>query len=340
MNTVKNLSWDYEDFKKFVFSEISNIKSVKSPAKTDFMPTSDKEETLLVSVLQGQIRSLERQLDDKQRIIESLLNCQQNSVRGVSSVNVGQTNSCENTDIITRDIMFKSINNSNKAIKVNVDANDHLGKANDERISIKSNNAVNINDHKGKANEERAVISNNNTNCKKNIVIVGDSISKKNIIIVGDSIINNIDTKGLGRNHNIKVHSYGGATTRDMVDHIKPSLRSKPDVIIIHAGTNDLTKEEKTIINLQNIVDDVKSSSPKTEVVISLATTRSDRNGMELKVKNLNEKLEKFANNNKIQIIDNRNIGASSLSIKKLHLSTKGDAQLAKNFISFVNSNF
>ena len=37
---------------------------------------------------------------------------------------------------------------------------------------------------------------------------------------------------------------------------------------IIHAGTNDLTKEENTIINLQNIVDDVKSSSPKTEVVI------------------------------------------------------------------------
>ena len=196
------------DFKKFVFSEISNIKSVKSPAKTDFMPTSDKEETLLVSVLQGQIRSLERQLDDKQRIIESLLNCQQNFVRGVSSVNVGQTNSCENTDI-TQDIKFKSTNNSNKAIKINVDANDHMGKANDERISIKSNNSVNINDRKGKANEERAVISNNNnTNCKKNI------------IIVGDSIINNIDAKGLGRNHNIKVRSYGGATTRDMVDHI------------------------------------------------------------------------------------------------------------------------
>ena len=249
------------------------------------------------------------------------LNCQQSFVRGVSSVNVGQTNSCENTDIITRDIKFKSINNINKATKVNVDANDHMGKANDERISTKSNNAVNINDNKGKANEERAVISNNNTNCKKNIVIVGDSI------------INNIDAKGLGRNHNIKVRSYGGATTRDMVDHIEPSLRSKPGVIIIHAGTNDLTKEEKTIINLQNIVDDVKSSSPKTEVVISLATTRCDRNGMELKVKNLNEKLKKIANNNKIKIIDNRNIGASSLSIKKLHLSTKGDAQLF--FINF-----
>ena len=116
-----------------------------------------------------------------------------------------------------------------------------------------------------KEKQTRKEISNKNTNFKKNIVIVGDSI------------INNIDAKELGRNHNIKVCSYG-VTTRDMVDHIKPSLRSKPDVIIVHAGTNDLTKEEKTIINLQNIVDDVKSSSPKTEVVISLATTRCDRN--------------------------------------------------------------
>ena len=47
-----------------------------------------------------------------------------------------------------------------------------------------------------------------------------------------------------------------------------------------------------------------------------------------MKVKNLNEKLEKFANINKIKIIDNRNIGASILSIKKL-----GDAELAKNFL-------
>ena len=90
------------------------------------------------------------------------------------------------------------IHEPNKAIKINVDANYHKGKTNDERTSIKCNNVLNINDHKGKTNEERAAISNNNTNCKKNIVIVGDSI------------VNNIDAKGVGRNHNIKVRCYGG----------------------------------------------------------------------------------------------------------------------------------
>ena len=75
-----------------------------------------------------------------------------------------------------------------------------MGKANDERISIKSNNDVNINDHKGKANEERAVISNNNTNCKKNIVIVGDSI------------INNIETIILKcAPMEVQQHGHGGS---------------------------------------------------------------------------------------------------------------------------------
>ena len=107
-------------------------------SQTDFIPTSDKEETLLVSVLQGQIRSLERQLDDKQRVIESLLNCQQNLVSGVSRVNVGQEKSCEIPASNRRDMSYMRRNNSYSFTR----------KANNERIPIKSNNAVNINDHK------------------------------------------------------------------------------------------------------------------------------------------------------------------------------------------------
>ena len=67
-------------------------------------------------------------------------------------------------------------------------------------------------------------------------------IVRKTLIIL--TLKDSVET--LRRNHNIKVRSYGGATTRDMVDHIKRSHLSKPDVIIIHAGTIDLTKEEKT----------------------------------------------------------------------------------------------
>ena len=33
-----------------------------------------------------------------------------------------------------------------------------------------------------------------------------------------------------------------GSTTDDMIDYVKPVTRKKPDVIIMHVGTNDLRK--------------------------------------------------------------------------------------------------
>ena len=38
-----------------------------------------------------------------------------------------------------------------------------------------------------------------------------------------------------------------GATTADIYDYIKPELRHKPDVIIIHCGTNDIENEINTL---------------------------------------------------------------------------------------------
>ena len=60
-----------------------------------------------------------------------------------------------------------------------------------------------------------------------------------------------------------------GATTRDILEHIKPTLRKKPDVVIVHCGTNDLTSQEKTIENLQELIRMAKAESPDKELVMS-----------------------------------------------------------------------
>ena len=71
------------------------------------------------------------------------------------------------------------------------------------------------------------------------------------------------------RHHNVQVRAHSGANTNDIKDHIKPMLRRTPDCIIIHAGTNDLTRETDTINNLKSIVRDAKETAPTTEIVIS-----------------------------------------------------------------------
>ena len=51
-------------------------------------------------------------------------------------------------------------------------------------------------------------------------------------------MLNGIQEKGLNKNAdiNIKIRKYPGASSTNILDHIKPSLRKEPDQIVIHAG--------------------------------------------------------------------------------------------------------
>ena len=66
-----------------------------------------------------------------------------------------------------------------------------------------------------------------------------------------------------------------GATT----DYIKPELRHKPDVIIIHCGTNDIENEINTVKKIKKLVKEIdeydKQNPPK--VVISSLIKRYDK---------------------------------------------------------------
>ena len=62
-----------------------------------------------------------------------------------------------------------------------------------------------------------------------------------------------------------------GATAADIRDYIKPELRRKPDVIIIHCGSNDIENEINTVKKIKKLVKEIdeydKQNLPK--VVIS-----------------------------------------------------------------------
>ena len=45
-----------------------------------------------------------------------------------------------------------------------------------------------------------------------------------------------------------------------MLNHIKPVVRKKPDTVIIHTGTNDLTNGLKTINEVKKLVQYIKEN--------------------------------------------------------------------------------
>ena len=54
--------------------------------------------------------------------------------------------------------------------------------------------------------------------------------SWKRFTIIADSMLNGIYEEGMQKDHNVKVNPHSGATTRDIVDYLKPVVRKNQTV--------------------------------------------------------------------------------------------------------------
>ena len=81
---------------------------------------------------------------------------------------------------------------------------------------------------------------------------------KKNVAIVGDRLIQHLKdyemSKKVGK-CTVFMKSLGGAKVRCMKDHMKPTIRKKPDHFILHIGTNNLNSEREPELTSKSIVD-------------------------------------------------------------------------------------
>ena len=95
---------------------------------------------------------------------------------------------------------------------------------------------------KTKEHAERNKANNSPNNTESRDVKPKTNKRKKiRVEILSDSMLNGVQEKGLNKNAdiNIKIRKYPGASSTNILDHIRPSLRKELDRIIIHAGTKD-----------------------------------------------------------------------------------------------------
>ena len=59
---------------------------------------------------------------------------------------------------------------------------------------------------------------------------------------------------GIFKNDQAQVKTRPGSTTDGIIDYIKPTIRQKPDIFVIHSKTNDLTKDVSTLSRNRKIV--------------------------------------------------------------------------------------
>ena len=99
----------------------------------------------------------------------------------------------------------------------------------------------------------------------------------KNIIINGDSMLNNINCYGLSKSNKVSVSNHPRATSENILSAAEEKLKTNPDIMIVHSGTNDFTKTTNTL--LRNIKKNMRKSErilPGTKTAFSNFIYRKD----------------------------------------------------------------
>ena len=101
---------------------------------------------------------------------------------------------------------------------------------------------------------------------------------RKKVMTLGDSLVKGLKEYGLSKKQNVKVQSFSGYTTENMLDIVKPAARRKPDPIIIHADTNNITRDTNTMKNISKIVKSIRDCSENMQALLSVIINLEDGN--------------------------------------------------------------
>ena len=166
--------------------------------------------------------------------------------------------------------------------------------------------------------------------------------NKRSAVIIGDSMIKNINgwelKEKIGNNGIVHVKKFSGATIRDMHSYTIPTTEKKPNLIVLHVGTNDLPsrrgEEEKSEVQIaQEIIElanEIKENN--IEVIISGLVARGDN--YEEKRRKVNFVLADFCSEIDYAFIEHDNIDPRKhLNRSRLHLNKVGDSLLEGNLL-------
>ena len=168
-------------------------------------------------------------------------------------------------------------------------------------ISTESNSHSNNNSLNNKVivstnrNTSRKVLMYGNFPCHLNSPKKsGQKDGRKSVFVVVDSMLNNISECRIFKRHSVKVRDFSGATAERINKEVDDILHSKPNLIIIHAGTNDLATKINPSNNLRKVLRKCNELSSKTKLAFSNVIVSKDKVNLERGRKDINSRMKNF----------------------------------------------
>ena len=84
-------------------------------------------------------------------------------------------------------------------------------------------------------------------------------------------MIKDLNGREVSRNDSVKVRSHHGATTDDFIDYVRPTVRKKTNLIIIHSGTNDIQNNVNTVQKIRKVISSIKEYDTDGNIKIGLS---------------------------------------------------------------------
>ena len=165
------------------------------------------------------------------------------------------------------------------------------------------------------------------------------SMVKKEVSVIGDSMIKYVNGKEVSRNDSVKLRSHPGETKDDFIDYVRPTVRKKTNLIIIHKGTNDIHSNVNTLQKIRKVISSVKEHDTDDNIKIALSSiVHGSDHDFEDKMSETDRNLENLCKGRGMIFINNSKIDSTCLNRSKLHLNKSGTSLLIKNFSKAVNS--
>ena len=116
----------------------------------------------------------------------------------------------------------------------------------------------------------------------------------------------NVNGRDVSRVDSVTIRPHPGASTEDLIDHIKPAICKNPDILVIQKGTDNLQNNCNIVKKAKKLVIAVKEVNKDHSVKNSFSSIINwEDEDFKDKINDANKEIKNYSNSAGMDFIDN-----------------------------------